>query len=316
MSGSLTFLTLVDHYNRPSCKNPPSTDLHLKTSPNSATMAGKKPANKKSSAAPSRGQKRKASTSDAGSRSGASGAPGPHLDTVAAPWTGGKKPKAPKHAMGGAAKGLLGNKKIALDFHKARLAWLDVEIDRLQDERALHDARCEDDSKKKALLEDEIKEMEDNSAPVSTPSLEEYFSRGRVVAKKLVDDEKEAKTVAGASEAQTIVTSTQEGNSASYETEFQDYFEGIFGALILFAPPNPEDLSTHSNNPQAFASGILVQGTTKDVLAQSNLRRNRAIEIMYRNAEGKQDLTSVKDRSRRRLANWPELGNIASRISN
>ncbi|KAF5609327.1 uncharacterized protein FSUBG_4120 [Fusarium subglutinans] len=181
-----------------------------------------------------------------GRRSGASGAAGPHLDTVAAPWEGPTKPKAPKHAMGGAAKELLG--------------WLDVEIGRLQTERAVYDSRCKasatvEDCKTIALLDDEIKEMENNSASVPTPSLEDYLTNGRVVAKKDADAEKEAKFDDGASDAQTIVTSTQEGNSASYEMEFQDYFKG---ALIPFVPPKQEDFSTYFNKPQAFASETLV----------------------------------------------------------
>ncbi|PNP80993.1 hypothetical protein FNYG_05460 [Fusarium nygamai] len=47
-----------------------------------------------------------------GRRSDASGAAGPHLDTAAAAWEGHLKPKAPKHALAGAAKELLGNKKL------------------------------------------------------------------------------------------------------------------------------------------------------------------------------------------------------------
>ncbi|KAF5629622.1 uncharacterized protein FTJAE_8503 [Fusarium tjaetaba] len=63
---------------------------------------------------------RRSSNSDVGSRSGASGAAGPKLDTVPAPWDGHLKPRAPKHALAGAAKEFLGNKKIALNYHKER----------------------------------------------------------------------------------------------------------------------------------------------------------------------------------------------------
>ncbi|KAF5558737.1 hypothetical protein FPHYL_7328 [Fusarium phyllophilum] len=71
------------------------------------------------------------------------------------------------------------NKEVALDYHKARGAWLDVEVGRLQTERATYDSRVKEDCKIMALLQDEIEEMENNSASVCTPSLEDYITNGR-----------------------------------------------------------------------------------------------------------------------------------------